>query len=292
MTEDLLQELNRQFAIADHLHFERHPSGLIQGRIKTAKCSGSFFLLGGHLAEFQPASQQHPVLFMSGEAVYEVGKPIRGGIPVCFPWFGPNKADATLPAHGTVRTELWNVLRSEVNDRGVAVVLGYESRPFRVEMIANFGETLDVTLTAQNESQATQPCEVALHTYFQLGDVRRAQVSGLEQNAFRDQLTGQVLAATGDAIRFTEETDRVYRGEVGSITIEDEAYERRIKIAPRNSESTVVWNPWIAKSQRMADFGDQEFETMCCIETANVAPNGWNIDGGESRSIGFEISVT
>ncbi len=288
----MLQELNRQFAIGEQLKFETHPSGLVHGKIDTEKCTGSFFLLGSHIAEFQPKSQAQPVLFMSNEAVFEVGKPIRGGIPICFPWFGPNKADASAPAHGLVRTALWNVQESKLTDRGVLVTLGYQSAPCRLALTVVFGETLDVTLDVQNEADIQVPCEIALHTYFQLGDARRAFLTGLENTEFRDQLTGEIHLATGNKIQFTEETDRVYRGSVPLVTIEDIANSRRIEVRPRNSSSTVVWNPWIAKSQRMSDFGHDEFERMCCVETANVAPHNWVIDAGQSQRVGFEISAS
>ena len=291
MSDDQLLELNRQYAIDGQLNFERHPSGLIVGRITTSVCEASFFLLGGHIAEYRPVTQQQPVLFMSKEAVYEIGKPIRGGIPICFPWFGPNKSDSSLPAHGTVRIVEWQMLRSKATDRGIEVTLGLDAEPFHVELVACFGRSLDVTFNATNASQTEQSCEVALHTYFQLGDSRAASVTGLEQHEFRDQLTGQTNPPSGQPIRFTEETDRIYRGAVAKVTIEDEANARRITIAPRQSESTVVWNPWIAKSQRMPDFGDQEFERMCCVETADVGPHAWKLAAGQSRSIGFEISV-
>ncbi len=288
----MAQELNQRFAIGEQLKFELHPSGLVQGKISTDKCSGSFFLLGAHVAEFQPRSQSQPILFMSSEAVFEVGKPIRGGVPICFPWFGANKADANAPAHGLVRTAVWDVLESKLTPSGVLVTLGFHCGPFRISLTAVYGETLDVTLNVRNESAIETVCEVALHTYFQLGDARRASIVGLEQNEFRDQLTGQVHSPAGAKIQFIEETDRVYRGRVPLVTIEDSANSRCIEIVPRNSQSTVVWNPWVAKSQRMSDFGDNEFERMCCVETANVAPHHLVIGAEQSESVGFEISAS
>lgn len=288
----MLQELNQRFAIGEQLKFEMHPSGLVQGQINTERCTGSFFLLGAHVAAFQPTSQTQPILFLSDEAVFEAGKPIRGGIPICFPWFGTNKTDPNSPAHGLVRTAAWDLLESKLTTKGVSVTLGYLTAPFRLSLTVIFGDTLDVTLTVRNEAPTGKTCEVALHTYFQLGDARQAAIVGLEQNEFRDQLTGEVHLATGNKIHFTEETDRVYRGSVPVVTVEDVANSRNIQIKPRNSFSTVVWNPWVAKSQRMSDFGDNEFERMCCVETANVAPHNWVIEAGQSQSVGFEISAS
>lgn len=286
----MIDQLNATFGIGEQLLFQQHASGLTQGIIRTERCTGSFFLLGAHLASFQPRSQAQPVLFMSGEAVYEVGKPIRGGVPICFPWFGPNKADPAAPAHGTVRTQLWQMRESRMTADGLMIALGIDQPSFSLLFRVVFGDSLDMSLQIKNATQAEQCCEVALHTYFQLSDVHAVQVSGLEKQAYRDQLTGQTVAPTGAPIRFTEETDRVYHGAVAEIRLNDPGFQRTIVVRPRASQSTVVWNPWIAKSQRLADFGDQEYLTMCCIETANVATSGWLIPAGKEQTIGVDIS--
>jgi glucose-6-phosphate 1-epimerase len=288
----MLEALNQNFSIRDHLLFEPHASGLIQGKVKTDHCTGSFFLLGGHPAEFQPRTERHPVLFLSRKAVFEVGKPIRGGVPICFPWFGPNKVDSTAPSHGTVRTKVWNVHKTEMTTRGAVVVhLRLVDGAFELTFRLAFDASLDMELTVVNRTDNPQTCEIALHTYLTLGDVHRASVSGLEKNHYRDQLTGTTMAATGRPIQFTEETDRVYVGAVEKISIADSGNGRTINLQPRNSLSTVVWNPWIAKSQRLTDFGDQEYLQMCCIETANVAPDQWTIPANQSQSIGVKISA-
>jgi glucose-6-phosphate 1-epimerase len=154
-----------------------------------------------------------------------------------------------------------------------------------------FGRTLDMQLDIRNASISNATCEVALHTYFELGDATQASISGLESHNYRDQLTGESCAATGQPIRFTEETDRVYDREVPLIEIQDPVYARTTQIRPRNSQSTVVWNPWIAKSIRLTDFGDLEYGRMCCVETANVGKRQMQLAPRETLDMGVEIAV-
>lgn len=288
----MIEKLNAQFGIGEQLRFEAHPSGLVQGIVNTARCRGSFFLLGAHLATFQPTGQSQPVLFMSREAVYEVGKPIRGGVPICFPWFGAHKTDTSQPSHGLVRTELWQMLASSTTPEYLIVQLQLTTGPFELKMTFKFGSTLDMQLDIRNISHSTTTCEVALHTYFELGDATQATILGLETHIYRDQLTGESCAAAGQPTKFIEETDRVYDREVPLIEIVDPVFKRSIQIRPRNSQSTVVWNPWIAKSIRLPDFGDLEYGRMCCVETANVGKRQMQIAPREMLDIGVEIATT
>ncbi len=188
-----MDELNRQFGIGERLRFERHSSGLVRGVVQTDKCQGSFFLLGGHVAEYWPSSQGQPLLFMSKEAVYEVGKPIRGGVPICFPWFGANKMDSTAPAHGLVRTALWNVLSANETAAGIAVTLGYASPPYRLQLTVVYGERLDLNLTVINESDVDQVCEIALHTFCSLGRLVRQSSRGWSGMSFATSLMAQFM---------------------------------------------------------------------------------------------------
>ena len=287
----MLELLNQRFAIDNQLQFVKHSSGLVQGVVNTANCQGSFFLLGAHVATFQPATQSQPVLFMSKEAVYEVGKPIRGGVPICFPWFGANKLDANAPTHGLVRTVLWEVRSSSQTAEHLTVQLGLKSAPFDLMFSVKFGHTLDMQLDIRNDSDDEVSCEIALHTYLELGDATQATIVGLESLIYRDQLTGELCAASGEPIKFSEETDRVYDGSLGLIEIRDPAFGRSICIRPRNSQSTVVWNPWIAKSKRLSDFGDLEYQRMCCVETANVGKRQLSLAPQEIITTGAAISA-
>lgn len=287
--------VGKDLGLGNALKFVEHESGLVQGVVSTPRVQGSFFLLGGHVAEFQPAGQE-PVLFLSERAVFEEGKAIRGGIPVCLPWFGPKKneageVDANAPSHGLVRTELWQVGSATLEDDVVSVSLEYQLEGLQLKNLVRFGTELSMSLSLLNESEQPAEIELALHTYFKVGDVASVKIQGLEQIGFLDQLSGQTWPATGEAIEFSEETDRIYHGDASRVVLVDPEKARRIKVDSQGSRSTVVWNPWIEKSKRMADFGDHEYPEMCCIETANIRPNQVRLGPGEGTEVSLKISV-
>lgn len=286
----MLEELNERFAVDHQLRFEEHESGLIQGCVRSKKCNGSFFLLGGHVAEFQPHGQA-PLLFLSTQSRFEVGKPIRGGVPLCFPWFGPHEADPDAPAHGLARTQVWDVSATEVRDEDVVVTLTTEIQSFELEYNLRFGESLDLEMRVGNRAAQSQSYELALHTYFQISDVADASISGLEDVSFFDKLTGETQPAEGRPIVFREETDRIYQATVEQISLQDRGWERTVLIRPRGSQSTVVWNPWTDKARKMADFGDREYPHMGCVETANVGPQRVHLAPGEQSTTGVTLSL-
>lgn len=287
----VITELNSRYGIADQLVFSQHPSGLIVGNIKTQYCAGQFFLLGAHVSAFQPTSQAHPVLFMSADSWFAEGKPIRGGVPICFPWFGTNKLDPQAPGHGIARLANWSVEKTAVQQDAVLVQLGITLGALKLEYVVSFGNLLDMELRITNVSASTQTCEAALHTYFQISEASAVKIRGLESLAYIDALTQKTVEASAAPITFTAETDRVYHGEVGKIVIEDPDWGRRLVLRPRNSRTTVVWNPWIAKSQRMPDFGDLEYHHMCCVETANVGPNQIVLPAAQTQLLAVSIAA-
>lgn len=279
-----------KFEIDDSLKFDKHPSGLVRGIVSTQRCRASFFLLGGHVAEYCPAGQE-PVLFLSEAAHYEEGKAIRGGVPICFPWFGGNKNDPNSPSHGLVRTELWEVSASSCHDDTVEVTLNFATESLALEYRLSFGSSLELEMTVSNRSETEQRYELALHTYFSVGDIERVAIQGLEAQPFLDQLTETTESPAGGPIQFSEETDRIYWGEADQIRLVDESNQRTMLVEPSGSQATVVWNPWIAKSKRMPDFGDHEYPKMCCIETAKITPNDVALEPNGSSTTSVRISV-
>ncbi len=287
----MLDGINKRFAVDDQLRFVQHPSGLVQGEISTESCRGLFFLHGAHVANFQPTGQQ-PLLFMSDQSAYSSDKPIRGGVPLCFPWFGPHPTDGSAPAHGLVRTQAWDLKSTSHDATGeISVALGLIVDQWRLTYAIQFGSSLKLTLAIENLASSERECEVALHSYLELADVHTASVNGLEHQPYLDKLVQQQVEPSGSAIRFTQETDRVYHGPVPEVIVRDPGHHRRIVIKPKNSHSTVVWNPWVDKSQRMPDFGDQEYLRMCCVETANVGDARLRLAGESSDEMGVEFSI-
>ena len=288
--------MNRQFGLGKELVFKIHPSGLVMADVQTSQCTGEFFLQGAHVTRYQTDKQpnhlNHPVLFMSQQALYMSGKALRGGIPICFPWFNSHPSDPSLPAHGWARTSVWNLVQTRKVDGRIEVDLGLAKDGFDLIYRISMGETLKVSLEVRNAADVPLDYEIALHTYLSLASIDQVSIGGdLEECEHYDQLTQKLHGPEKQRVRFVEETDRIYYGQAPRIVLDDPAWQRSIQIDASGSHATVVWNPWIDKSKRMADFGDLEYRQMCCIETANVRQRSVRIVPGQTHTTAAEFQV-
>ena len=276
--------------------------GLRRLTIDTEICAAELYLHGAHLCRWQPRSQPHPVLWMSAASRFESGAPIRGGVPICFPWFGPKAGDATAPMHGVARISSWNldgVTREADGSASVRLSLDcgtlaspHVANGLRLTHEVRAGHDLSMALTVTNPGGAPVTFEEALHTYFSVGDVRQVSVAGLEGVTYVDKVDGARRKAQTDAlITMAGETDRLYLDTGAAVTLTDPGFGRRIRVEKTGSRSTVVWNPWVAKSKAMPDFGDDEWPGMICIETANAADNAVTVPPHASHSMTAVISV-
>jgi glucose-6-phosphate 1-epimerase len=285
--------LSAQFDVPG-LSFAVDNGGLTKAIVKTAVATGEMYLQGAHVTAWQPSGAQ-PVLWLSGSSYFAKGKPIRGGVPICFPWFGPHASDSAAPAHGTARIVEWELFHAqETFDGGVELTLQTRIEPFAVSFRVAFGQALTMTLTTALPVTTTQAqrFEDALHTYLTVSDVRNVSISGLESARYVDKMENATeKPATGEAITFTSETDRVYLQTESACELSDENAGRRLIVSKTGSRSTVVWNPWISKSSRMPDFGDHEWPGMVCIETANVGRDSIELLPGQSHATTAVISV-
>ena len=273
------------------------PRLTIDSRLATAE----IYLHGAHLTRWQPRHAAQPVLWLSDYSLFEAAKPIRGGVPICFPWFGPHPTQSGAPAHGFVRLADWTVETvSETADGSVSVALrltGHKLSPawpfrFRATMRVSVGAALSMELEVENRDESMFAFEEALHTYFSVADVSGIQIRGLEETAFIDKVGLVTQRQQGpEPIRFAGETDRVYLDTAATCTIEDPGLSRRITIAKKDSRSTVVWNPWVAKALAMPDFGDDEWPRMVCVESANVGGAAIQLPPGEEHRMRVEISL-
>ncbi len=275
--EGTLDALNARFAISDHVSFKAGPGGLPVAAINNAHASGTVALLGGHVLTFQPHGHER-VLWLSSCSNFEVGRPIRGGIPVCWPWFGGHPEDPGKPFHGFARTALWSVIGTEVvahESTQVRLGLADDERTqglwphsFELQIVATVGPELRVELVARNPGEEAWTCTGALHTYLHVSAVTEIAIHGLDGCYYVEDGSGRKLQR--GAVTIESEVDRVYLDTAAPCTIEDPGLSRRIHIAKSGSRSTVVWNPWVEKAGRLEDFGDQEYGGMVCVETANT----------------------
>jgi glucose-6-phosphate 1-epimerase len=264
----------------DGARLEKGPGGLDRLALHAAEGEALVYLQGAHVARFRPKGEK-PVLWMSAESRYEEGRPLRGGVPICFPWFGPKAGSPDAPLHGFARILPWAVatvtrgaegsLRAVLELSAEAAVRGGFPRELSLSLVVTVGRSLRMELTARNVDSAAVTFEEALHTYFAVSDVRQVRVRGLEGVSYVDR-TAAMARRSGETgpIAIAAETDRVYAGTSGTVTIEDPEWRRRIVVGKSGSRTTVVWNPWVAKAKAMPDFGDDEWTGMLCVETANA----------------------
>ena len=291
-----IDDLRRRFGVAG-VTFEPGHGGLPRVSISTPAADAHIYLHGAHVTHYQPRGQR-PVLFMSDSSHFAPAKPIRGGVPVIFPWFGANAKDPKAPAHGFARTQPWDVRDVRRGGEGaVTVSLSLGPSPasralwpheFEATFEVTVGPVLEMALHVRNTAAAAFSFEEALHTYLAVGDVRKVTVEGLAGREYIDKVDGakRKKQAPGP-MRIEGETDRVYLNTPEAVTVNEASSGagggRQLSVSKQNSGATVVWNPWIAKAAAMADFGDDEWPGMICVETANVADHAVTLAPGQSH---------
>ncbi len=288
-----VEKLNKQFAIPGQLRFSAGPAGLPRLTINNRQASAEVLLQGAHLTHWAPVGEQ-AVIWLSPAAKFATGKSVRGGVPICWPWFGPHAFMPSFPAHGFARTTDWEVTASrQAADGTTGVSLRHaptektrEQWPHNtpVELHLTVGGSLDLELVTHNDGPSPVTIGQALHTYFAVGDVRQVQVLGLEDCTYIDKVDGGRRKRQQDSVTIDREVDRVYLGTAGDCVIDDPAGGRRIRIRKRGSHSTVVWNPWQDKARQMGDLGDDGHLRMLCVESCNAADDVVTLaPGGELR---------
>lgn len=287
--------LNARFNLPG-LGFRDDAGGLTFAEVDTPQATATICLQGAHLVTWRPKHQAQPVIWVSEAAKFAPGKSIRGGMPVCWPWFGPHAREPGFPAHGFARTVPWRLLRAEALGDGALhlafVLLQNEQtraqfpHACRLELGLTIGATLRAMLTTTNLDTVSVEIGEALHTYFQVGDIGAVAVHGLEGCVYVDKVDGGARKRQAGSIRFDGETDRVYLDTEASCVLEDPLLERRIVIDKTGSRSTIVWTPWQEKAEKMGDLGPNAgWRRMLCVESGNALDNVVNLAPGEAHTL-------
>jgi len=294
-----------QFALPGELEFDAGPGGLGFVHIRNEQATASVCLQGAQLTAWQPRSQAEPVIWTSPSAQAIAGKSLRGGAPVCWPWFGPHPDLSKLPSHGFVRGLPWAVCASGRGPGTTHLVLTIEDSEqsrlqwphrFALELHLRVGAALEMELVSINRDTKPFVITQALHTYFRIGDIEAIQVEGLQGVSYIDKTHGGECKVERDPIRFTQEVDRVYCATSGECRIEDPVLGRRIRIAKTASRSTVVWNPWDQKAAAMGDLGPGQrnlggWRDMVCVESGNVLNDFVEVAPGTSHRMAVRYSA-
>ncbi len=276
-----IDQLNTDYGIAGHLTFASGNGGFPMIHIDNGQAKALISVYSGQVLSFQPATETADLIFLSDKAYYAEGKAIKGGVPICWPWFGPDPEGLGRPAHGFVRNRLWNVVNTETTPDGATqVTLGLKDteetraiwpQAFELAIVITIGTTLTVELITRNLGDKAFPLTQAFHTYFLVGDINRVQVLGLENSQYLDKVDGGVEKTQVGAVVAVGEVDRIYFDVTNEFVIDDSALNRRIRIKSSGSKSAVVWNPWVTISKNMADLEDTDYQRLICVETTNAA---------------------
>jgi len=266
--------------------------------ISTMWSSAEVYLQGAHITNFRRHGEP-PVTFMSQCSRFTEGQPIRGGIPVIFPWFGMREG---MGNHGFARVKDWELKEfAPAPDGSVSVRFRLPDcpeassfPPFTADYVITVSEALTLQLIVTNKS-AEDPLtfENCFHTYFDVGDVTSISIVGLKGVSYLDKVANFAQRTeANDALRISSEVDRIYFDTTGPVEIHDPRLGRKIRIEKQGSNSTVVWNPWIARSQQMPDFGNDEYQRMVCIESGNVSSNEITLQPGRTSTLTAKFSTS
>ena len=262
--------------------------------VRNEQASAIISLQGAHLLSWIPAGT-HDVIWLSKDATFAPAKSVRGGIPICWPWFGAHESDSSFPAHGFARTVLWqlkDVQQLSAGETRITFTLDTNAMdntkamwptPTVAEYSLTISKTLKIELTTFNNSDQPIVIGQALHTYFSVADVSQTVVYGLEDKKYLDKTDDFKQKNQTGPVNFNSEVDRVYLQTADDIIIDDS--KRKILIKKQGSESTVVWNPWKAVAEKMGDLGKDGYTKMLCVESANAADDTVTIKPGESYTL-------
>jgi D-hexose-6-phosphate mutarotase len=289
MEMTIFPERLRKFEIPGRVTFAHGNGGLPKINITTGRSTAEIYLHGAHITGFQKNGEP-PLLFLSRLSHFAAGKAIRGGVPVCFPWFGPREGGGV---HGFARITEWELVATNATpDGGAALRFRLPPTatdaawpPFNTEFAVTVTDQLTMELVTTNRSPDRNfDFENCLHTYFAVGDIRDVSITGLKDTPFLDKTDGGARKVEhDDALRIAAVTNRVYPDTPGTVEIRDAKFRRTIRVDKSGSASTVVWNPWT--TQLMPDFDPAEHRQMVCVESGNVSQNKIALAPGATTAI-------
>jgi glucose-6-phosphate 1-epimerase len=283
---------------APHIRLIDSPLGGRVLDVRTRHSHAVIAVRGAQVLEWVPAGHA-PVFWLSPLARLDTGKAVRGGVPVCWPWFGPH-AESALPAHGLARTRDWSLISADASETAAvlqfALLVDDDTQPpwrGRAEARLTVSVAADLQLVLEAINRGTEPLVLteALHSYFNVGDISAVTIAGLDGMPYADQLAGHALLHQRGDVTFEGEVDRLYADSRSSCVIADPVLGRKIRIAKSGSATTVVWNPWAQKAERLGDLGPGGYRRMVCVETANAGDAAIAIEPGETHRLAATISI-
>jgi glucose-6-phosphate 1-epimerase len=294
-----IHELNRRFAINGVAQITVGNGDLPRVSVSTPAATAEIYLHGAQITSWRPAGTDE-VIFLSKLSQFAPGKAIRGGIPVCFPWFRNKADDPKAPAHGFVRTKAWQLDSIKLQGDAVTVSLSTGSdegtrawwpREFLLQHRLTIGAELGQELQVTNTGNTPLRFEEALHTYYNVSGADAIRISGLDGVAYLDNTDSNREKRQAGDIAFTAQTDSAYLDTTHAVEIADPILRRRIRLEKQNSRTTVVWNPWSTGAQSLADLGGDGWKTMACVEASNMRAFAVDLAPGAQHTMKTRIQV-
>ncbi len=276
-----IEQLNADYGIANKVKFVEGEGGFPLIEVSNEYAQATISVYAGHILSFKPVNQQEDVIFLSSKVDYQSGKAIRGGTPICWPWFGPDPEAKGRPNHGFVRNRLWQMRDAiATQDGATKITMGLVDTPetrkiwdysFDLAIAITVGSVLTVELITRNTGEQPFTITQALHTYFKIGNINQVAVLGLQDQEYLDKVDGGKQKTQTGEVTFSGECDRIYLDVQPELVIEDRLLNRKIRVTATNSKTAIVWNPGADVAAKMADLGDRDYENFVCLETANAA---------------------
>ena len=298
-----INQLNQEFSLEvndNNLHFVEGKGGIPFIEIHNRHASVLISLQGAHILSWIPKDEED-VIWLSKDATFSSGKSVRGGVPICWPWFGAHESNSNFPAHGFARTTNWEVLTTEALADGNTRI-SFTTKPnaenadmwpddTTVQYLVTIGKKLELELITHNNGN--QPIKIgqALHTYFKVGDITNIQLYGLDDTDYLDKPDNFKRKVQHGPVTFEEEVDRIYLDTANDCVIEDKTLDRDIVIIKCGSHSTVVWNPWQEVADKMGDLGHNGYKKMLCVESSNASEDVVTIPAGKAHQLWVQYEV-
>lgn len=293
-------ELNRAFAIEGELGFCEMGDGPVAW-VRNDACAATIALKGAQVLSWHPNGHAE-VLWVSENRPKPPDQPVRGGVPICWPWFGPHPRDPSKPNHGFVRARHWDVVSSSTCASAQRTELTFKTEtgpqdlalwPHRAEVSLRVtaGDTLRLELTTRNTGPEPFELSQALHSYFYVADIGKVEVEGFDGLEYLDKVDGYARKRQSGRITIGGEVDRIYLGHTGPAVIRDAALERAIVVTKSGSTSSVVWNPWQERCRQLGDMGADGYRRMLCVETSNAGSDVVWIEPGGQHTLTAEFQV-
>jgi glucose-6-phosphate 1-epimerase len=296
-----IEQLNQRFGIPGQLQITTGKGGFPFIEVNNAIAQATICLYGGQILSYRPLHEPEDLFFQTEHAFYQMGKAIKGGAPICWPWFGPDPEDKGRPNHGFARDRLWSLTHTSATPEGdTRLTLELAPSPetqalwtpdLQLQLTLTLGESLTLALNTHNPSAQSVTLTQALHSYFRVGDIRQVHILGLDGREYIDKVDQGALKPQTGVVTIAAEVDRIYTQVPAKLVIEDAALERRILISNTNSATTVVWNPWIEQARKAADLADEDYQQFLCVETANIGEDCVRLSSGAFRCLTTHYTI-